>query len=152
MWAVGCIFGELLALKPIFKGEEVKMDNKKTVPFQRGQMQKIIEILGTPTRKVPLLSNPPHISLNTLALAISFPRSSSSLLTFGFRRQMAIPFPAPRIHPPNLLQTIHQRPQKMVPGQQRRIPPGPGPSLQALRIRPQQTNHGHGRSTTRLLL
>jgi cyclin-dependent kinase 8/11 len=37
-------------LKPIFKGEEVKMDNKKTVPFQRGQMQKIIEILGTPTR------------------------------------------------------------------------------------------------------
>lgn len=53
MWAVGCIFGELLALKPIFKGEEVKMDNKKTVPFQRGQMQKIIEILGTPTRTSP---------------------------------------------------------------------------------------------------
>jgi cyclin-dependent kinase 8/11 len=53
MWAVGCIFGELLALKPIFKGEEVKMDNKKTVPFQRGQMQKIIEILGTPTRASP---------------------------------------------------------------------------------------------------
>jgi cyclin-dependent kinase 8/11 len=50
MWALGCIFAELLALKPIFKGEEVKMDNKKTVPFQRGQMQKIIEILGTPTR------------------------------------------------------------------------------------------------------
>lgn len=51
MWALGCIFAELLALKPIFKGEEVKMDNKKSVPFQRGQMQKIIEILGTPTRK-----------------------------------------------------------------------------------------------------
>jgi cyclin-dependent kinase 8/11 len=50
MWALGCIFAELLALKPIFKGEEVKMDNKKTVPFQRGQMQKIMEILGTPTR------------------------------------------------------------------------------------------------------
>jgi cyclin-dependent kinase 8/11 len=54
MWALGCIFAELLALKPIFKGEEVKMDNKKTVPFQRGQMQKIIEILGTPTRIPPL--------------------------------------------------------------------------------------------------
>jgi cyclin-dependent kinase 8/11 len=24
MWAVGCIFGELLALKPIFKGEEAR--------------------------------------------------------------------------------------------------------------------------------
>jgi cyclin-dependent kinase 8/11 len=53
MWALGCIFAELLALKPIFKGEEVKMDNKKTVPFQRGQMQKIMEILGTPTRMPP---------------------------------------------------------------------------------------------------
>ena len=55
MWALGCIFAELLALKPIFKGEEVKMDNKKTVPFQRGQMKKIIEILGTPTRTLNTL-------------------------------------------------------------------------------------------------
>ena len=63
MWALGCIFAELLALKPIFKGEEVKMDNKKTVPFQRGQMQKIIEILGTPTR-TSLPSRPPNPPLN----------------------------------------------------------------------------------------
>ncbi|KAH3677107.1 hypothetical protein WICMUC_001862 [Wickerhamomyces mucosus] len=49
LWAVGCIFAELLALRPIFKGEEAKMDNKKNVPFQRNQMQKIVEILGTPT-------------------------------------------------------------------------------------------------------
>jgi len=61
MWALGCIFAELLALKPIFKGEEVKMDNKKTVPFQRGQMQKIMEILGTPTR----MSQFPKISLTS---------------------------------------------------------------------------------------
>ncbi|PCD28835.1 hypothetical protein AU210_011388 [Fusarium oxysporum f. sp. radicis-cucumerinum] len=46
MWAVGCIFAELLSLRPIFKGEEAKMDSKKTVPFQRNQMQKIIEIMG----------------------------------------------------------------------------------------------------------
>ncbi len=51
LWAVGCIYAELLALRPIFKGEEAKIDNKKTVPFQRNQMQKIIEILGTPTSK-----------------------------------------------------------------------------------------------------
>ncbi|KAK7206039.1 Serine/threonine-protein kinase SSN3 [Myxozyma melibiosi] len=51
IWAVGCIFAELLALRPIFKGEEAKMDSKKTVPFQRNQMQKIIEILGTPTKE-----------------------------------------------------------------------------------------------------
>ena len=51
LWAVGCIFAELLALRPIFKGEEAKMEKKSTVPFQRNQMQKIIEILGTPTSK-----------------------------------------------------------------------------------------------------
>jgi cyclin-dependent kinase 8/11 len=84
MWALGCIFAELLALKPIFKGEEVKMDNKKTVPFQRGQMIKIIEILGTPTRT-------------------SFPTPPYS------RGQMAQSAAPPRIPPTNLLQTILQQ-------------------------------------------
>ncbi|KAI6090627.1 kinase-like domain-containing protein [Hypoxylon rubiginosum] len=50
MWAVGCIFAELLSLRPIFKGEEAKMD-KKTVPFQRNQMQKIVDIMGMPTKE-----------------------------------------------------------------------------------------------------
>ncbi|KAH3902142.1 related to Serine/threonine-protein kinase SSN3 [Saccharomycodes ludwigii] len=49
MWAVGCIFAELIGLRPIFKGEEAKMDSKKTVPFQSNQFKKIIELLGTPT-------------------------------------------------------------------------------------------------------
>ncbi|KAI9709283.1 MAG: cyclin-dependent protein kinase [Bogoriella megaspora] len=57
LWAVGCIFAELLSLRPIFKGEEAKMDGKKQVPFQRNQMQKIIEILGPPSpERWPLLS------------------------------------------------------------------------------------------------
>lgn len=51
MWAVGCIFAELLSLRPIFKGEEAKMDSKKTVPFQRNQMMKIVEILGFPRQE-----------------------------------------------------------------------------------------------------
>ena len=52
LWAVGCIFAELLSLRPIFKGEEAKMDGKKgSVPFQKNQMQKIVEILGMPTRE-----------------------------------------------------------------------------------------------------
>ena len=49
LWAVGCIFAELISLRPIFKGEEAKMDNKKTVPFQTSQFKKILEILGTPS-------------------------------------------------------------------------------------------------------
>lgn len=61
LWAVGCIFAELLALRPIFKGEEAKMDSKKTVPFQRNQFQKVTDILGTPTLdKWPSLSKYPE--------------------------------------------------------------------------------------------
>ena len=48
MWAVGCVLAELASLKPIFKGEEAKMDQKKNVPFQRDQLQKIFDIRGSP--------------------------------------------------------------------------------------------------------
>ncbi|KAJ1326206.1 cyclin-dependent kinase 8/11 [Microdochium nivale] len=67
MWAVGCIFAELLSLRPIFKGEEAKMD-KKTVPFQRNQMQKIVDIMGMPTKErwPYLTSMPEYSSLNQL--------------------------------------------------------------------------------------
>lgn len=35
LWAVGCIWGELIALRPMFKGEEIRMGPKvKTVPLQ----------------------------------------------------------------------------------------------------------------------
>lgn len=35
LWAAGCIWGELLALRPMFKGEEVRMPPKsKTAPLQ----------------------------------------------------------------------------------------------------------------------
>ncbi|CCD25125.1 cyclin-dependent serine/threonine protein kinase SSN3 NDAI_0E03080 [Naumovozyma dairenensis CBS 421] len=51
LWAVGCIFAELIGLQPIFKGEEAKMDSKKSVPFQANQIQRILEVLGSPTLK-----------------------------------------------------------------------------------------------------
>ncbi|KAL9632323.1 MAG: hypothetical protein Q9164_005388 [Protoblastenia rupestris] len=72
LWAVGCIFAELLSLRPIFKGEEAKMDSKKTVPFQRNQMQKIVEILGMPTKeKWPgLLHQPEYTQLQTLSTSV----------------------------------------------------------------------------------
>lgn len=68
LWAIGCIFAELMSLRPIFKGEEAKQDSKKTVPFQRNQMGKIAEILGIPRKDSwPLLSAmPEYPQLNTL--------------------------------------------------------------------------------------
>ncbi|THH06619.1 hypothetical protein EW145_g3951, partial [Phellinidium pouzarii] len=48
IWAVGCVLAELASLRPIFKGEEAKMDSKKNVPFQRDQLLKIFDVRGTP--------------------------------------------------------------------------------------------------------
>ena len=47
-WAIACVMAELASLRPIFKGEEAKLDSKKNVPFQRDQLLKIFEVLGTP--------------------------------------------------------------------------------------------------------
>ncbi|CDP04594.1 unnamed protein product [Coffea canephora] len=58
MWAVGCIFAELLTLKPLFQGQEVKGTPN---PFQLDQLDKIFKVLGHPTQeKWPTLVNLPH--------------------------------------------------------------------------------------------
>jgi len=49
-WAIGCIFAELMTLRPIFKGEEAKIVDKRKLPFQKDQVMKIMEVLGTPTK------------------------------------------------------------------------------------------------------
>ncbi|KAL2834857.1 Serine/threonine-protein kinase ssn3 [Aspergillus cavernicola] len=71
LWAVGCIFAELLSLRPIFKGEEAKMDSKKTVPFQRNQMMKIIDIMGLPHEDnwPGIVSMPEYSQLRSLAMS-----------------------------------------------------------------------------------
>ncbi|KAL6642608.1 hypothetical protein ACP70R_020789 [Stipagrostis hirtigluma subsp. patula] len=57
MWAVGCIFAELLTLKPLFQGVEAKATPN---PFQLDQLDKIFKVLGHPTvEKWPILANLP---------------------------------------------------------------------------------------------
>ncbi|KAF2725862.1 serine/threonine-protein kinase MAK [Polychaeton citri CBS 116435] len=70
LWAVGCIFAELLSLRPIFKGEEAKQDSKKAVPFQRNQMGKIGEVLGLPRKQDwPLLvAMPEYPNLQSVSM------------------------------------------------------------------------------------
>ncbi|KAF2201603.1 cyclin-dependent protein kinase-like protein Ssn3 [Delitschia confertaspora ATCC 74209] len=82
LWSVGCIFAELLQLRPIFKGEELKADPKsKAVPFQRNQMQKIVEIMGMPIKdRWPLLTSMPEYGhLSSLAAGNPRMRAPQSL-------------------------------------------------------------------------
>lgn len=156
-WAVGCIFAELLALRPLFKGEEAKMvdanaaaaaaaaaavaasgnnnnnnnsnnhntsnsqhgrgttasasathqaalaaaaaaaaaGGKKTVPFQRNQMLKIIDILGMPTKEnwPGLTAMPEYPQIQTLALARGTNKTSN--LEAWYARCMQAGYSAP---------------------------------------------------------
>lgn len=44
IWAIGCIFAELITTKPIFHGIEDKAKNS----FQRDQLEKIFRVTGCP--------------------------------------------------------------------------------------------------------
>ncbi|GBG93426.1 hypothetical protein CBR_g69736 [Chara braunii] len=58
MWAVGCIFAELLTLKPLFQGQE---DKNISNPLQADQLDKIFRVLGMPTVDLwPNLERLPH--------------------------------------------------------------------------------------------
>jgi len=48
IWAIGCIFAELLTTKPLFPGKE--KDPKNPALFQDDQVDKIFRILGKPTQ------------------------------------------------------------------------------------------------------
>ncbi|EGW33165.1 uncharacterized protein SPAPADRAFT_60474, partial [Spathaspora passalidarum NRRL Y-27907] len=87
LWAVGCILAELLSLRPIFKGEEVRIDmnNKKSVPFQKNQFQKIIDILGMPNTKTwPSLNKYPEFATFSSQLTQS-PNSGQSNLVSWYK-------------------------------------------------------------------
>ncbi|KAK9812752.1 hypothetical protein WJX72_002988 [[Myrmecia] bisecta] len=63
MWAAGCIFAELLTLRPLFQGEEKKQPGNA---FQADQLDKIFRILGHPnTQAWPELENLQHWRDNT---------------------------------------------------------------------------------------
>ena len=60
IWAIGCIFAELLRLHALFPGEEVKGTSNAPV-LQVDQLQKIFSVLGTPSvHNWPDLAHLPH--------------------------------------------------------------------------------------------
>eukprot|EP00188_Purpureofilum_apyrenoidigerum_P001008 Plantae.Rhodophyta-Purpureofilum_apyrenoidigerum.ctg1515.p1 GENE.Plantae.Rhodophyta-Purpureofilum_apyrenoidigerum.ctg1515~~Plantae.Rhodophyta-Purpureofilum_apyrenoidigerum.ctg1515.p1 ORF type:complete len:397 (+),score=53.90 Plantae.Rhodophyta-Purpureofilum_apyrenoidigerum.ctg1515:205-1395(+) len=48
LWAIGCIFAELITSKPLFKGDEKLKKGDDRNPFQADQVDKIFKTLGKP--------------------------------------------------------------------------------------------------------
>lgn len=46
LWAIGCIFAELVTSKPLFQGQEKERKGEDRNPFQGDQIEKIFRILG----------------------------------------------------------------------------------------------------------
>ncbi|KAI8870274.1 Pkinase-domain-containing protein [Ramicandelaber brevisporus] len=80
VWATGCIIAEMLALWPIFRGEEEKMQGKH-IPFQKSQVNSIIEHLGMPTvdRWPKLEMMPDYGQLHNIRAGLSAASSTSNL-------------------------------------------------------------------------
>lgn len=58
VWAAGCIFAELVALRPLFQGAERKQGG---APLQLDQLDKVFRVLGRPDERAwPLLTSLPH--------------------------------------------------------------------------------------------
>jgi cyclin-dependent kinase 8/11 len=48
LWAIGCIFAELITSKPLFQGVEKERKGDDRNPFQADQVDKIFRVLGKP--------------------------------------------------------------------------------------------------------
>ncbi|KAK8073232.1 cyclin-dependent kinase 8/11 [Apiospora phragmitis] len=72
----------------MWAGEEAKMDSKKTVPFQRNQMQKIVDIMGMPTKeRWPYLTSM-HDNNNLASLGAEGYKLLAGLLEYDPERRL----------------------------------------------------------------
>mmetsp|Transcript_11700 Transcript_11700/g.33109 ORF Transcript_11700/g.33109 Transcript_11700/m.33109 type:complete len:443 (-) Transcript_11700:329-1657(-) len=63
IWAAGCMFAELMTMRPLFQGDEKKQSGN---PFQADQVDKIFRLLGRPTEEqCPHLPHLSHWADNT---------------------------------------------------------------------------------------
>ena len=101
VWAVGCIFAELTALRPLFQGHEVR---RSGAPFQKDQLMRICELLGAPTEEIwPTLGHLPHWAANDEnVVAAASEASNSALAEARKRRRLNASTPTPGEPPPLL--------------------------------------------------
>eukprot|EP00877_Chromochloris_zofingiensis_P012839 jgi/Chrzof1/7809/Cz02g37110.t1 len=78
MWAAGCIFAELITLRPLFQGQERKQTG---APFQLDQLDRIFRVFGHPsTRTWSHLEHLHHWHDNTENIRVKRPEWASNRL------------------------------------------------------------------------
>ncbi|GAA5981348.1 hypothetical protein JCM11641_005292 [Rhodosporidiobolus odoratus] len=111
LWSMGCIYGEMLGLRPMFKGEEAKMElgaKKGGVPFQRDQLTRVLEVCGSvdPKQWPGVVQFPEFVQLSRMprypdTLGQWFnqrlPRGAQPTLAFDLMRQLLVYDPTKRI-------------------------------------------------------
>ncbi|URD83975.1 Cyclin-dependent kinase [Musa troglodytarum] len=144
MWAVGCIFAELLTLKPLFQGVEVKGTPN---PFQLDQLDKIFKVLGHPTpERWPTLVNLPqwqndqqhiqgHNENHGLHNFVSVPQKSPA---FDLLSRMLEYDPRKRITAAQALEHEYFR-MDPLPGRNALVPSQPGEKIVNYPARPVDT-------------
>lgn len=86
MWAVGCMFAELLSCKVLFSGQEVPQEPGKPAPLQEDQLRRIFAVFGTPkVADWPTLEYMPHWkeTVSKWRLLPSVPNSLKSIVKLG---------------------------------------------------------------------
>ncbi|MFS8014967.1 putative protein-serine/threonine kinase CMGC-CDK-CDK8 family [Helianthus anomalus] len=146
MWAVGCIFAELLTLKPLFQGQEVKATPN---PFQLDQLDKIFKVLGHPTvDKWPTLAHLPHWQTDQQHIQghkydspglYSVVHLSPKNPAYDLLCKMLEYDPRKRITAAQALEHEYFR-MEPLPGRNALVPPQPGEKIVNYPIRPVDTN------------
>lgn len=145
MWAVGCIFAELLTLKPLFQGQEVKATPN---PFQLDQLDKIFKVLGHPTlEKWPALGTLPHWQSDQQHIQghkydspglYSFVHLSPKNPAYDLLAKMLEYDPRKRITAAQALEHEYFR-MEPLPGRNALVPPQPGEKIVNYPTRPVDT-------------
>lgn len=146
MWAVGCIFAELLTLKPLFQGQEQKATPN---PFQLDQLDKIFKVLGHPTvDKWPTLAHLPHWQSDQQHIQghkydspglYSVVHLSPKNPAYDLLSKMLEYDPRKRITAAQALEHEYFR-MEPLPGRNALVPPQPGEKIVNYPTRPVDTN------------
>ena len=81
IWAIGCIFAELLTFEPIFHCRQE--DVEASTPYHRDQLDKIFNVMGFPHGQLHMYSTNAKCDKNIIILGRGFSIRATSILDYA---------------------------------------------------------------------